>query len=114
MAQNLKHSVEEEAAVYVSEEKGVANIKEAVEGASDILAENIADTAAYRMWIRQQFEKEGCLVSEAKDDQTKSVYEMYYHFRNLCQKLRDTEFWLSTEQKKKRLSTLLLKHQRHL
>ena len=87
MAQNLKHSVEEEAAVYVSEEKGVANIKEAVEGASDILAENIADTAAYRMWIRQQFEKEGCLVSEAKDDQTKSVYEMYYHFSEPVSKI---------------------------
>ena len=87
MAQNLKHSVEEEAAVYVSEEKGVANIKEAVEGASDILAENIADTAAYRMWIRQQFEKEGCLVSEAKDDQAKSVYEMYYHFSEPVSKI---------------------------
>ena len=80
MAQNLKHPVEEEAAAYVSEEKGVANIQEALEGASDILAENIADTAAYRMWIRRQFEKEGQLVSEAKDDKAKSVYEMYYHF----------------------------------
>ena len=80
MAQNLKRPVEEEAAAYVSEEKGVANVKEALEGASDILAENIADTAAYRMWIRRQFEKEGHLVSEAKDDKVKSVYEMYYHF----------------------------------
>ena len=80
MAQNLKRPVEEEAAAYVSEEKGVANVKEALEGASDILAENIADTAAYRMWIRRQFEKEGQLVSEAKDDKVKSVYEMYYHF----------------------------------
>ena len=80
MAQNLGHPVEEEAADYVSEEKGVADVKEALEGASDILAESIADTAAYRMWIRQQFEKEGRLVSEAKDDKEKSVYEMYYHF----------------------------------
>ena len=80
MAQNLGHPVEEEAADYVSEEKGVADVKEALEGASDILAESIADTAAYRMWIRQQFEKEGRLVSEAKDDKEKSVYEMYYEF----------------------------------
>ena len=80
MAQNLGHPVEEEAAAYVSEEKGVADVKEALEGASDILAESIADTAAYRMWIRQQFEKEGRLVSKAKDDKEKSVYEMYYHF----------------------------------
>ena len=87
MAQNLGHPVEEEAADYVSEEKGVADVKEALEGASDILAENIADTAAYRMWIRQQFEKEGRLVSEAKDDKEKSVYEMYYHFAEPVSKI---------------------------
>ena len=87
MAQNLKHPVEEEAADYVSEEKGVADVKEALEGASDILAESIADTAAYRMWIRQQFEKEGRLVSEAKDDKEKSVYEMYYHFAEPVSKI---------------------------
>ena len=87
MAQNLGHPVEEEAADYVSEEKGVADVKEALEGASDILAESIADTAAYRMWIRQQFEKEGRLVSEAKDDKEKSVYEMYYHFAEPVSKI---------------------------
>ena len=87
MAQNLGHPVEEEAAAYVSEEKGVADVKEALEGASDILAESIADTAAYRMWIRQQFEKEGRLVSEAKDDKEKSVYEMYYHFAEPVSKI---------------------------
>ena len=87
MAQNLGHPVEEEAADYVSEEKGVADVKEALEGASDILAESIADTADYRMWIRQQFEKEGRLVSEAKDDKEKSVYEMYYHFAEPVSKI---------------------------
>ena len=87
MTQNLGHPVEEEAADYVSEEKGVADVKEALEGASDILAESIADTAAYRMWIRQQFEKEGRLVSEAKDDKEKSVYEMYYHFAEPVSKI---------------------------
>ena len=87
MAQNLRHPVEKEAAAYVSEEKGVADVKEALEGASDILAESIVDTAAYRMWIRQQFEKEGRLVSEAKDDKEKSVYEMYYHFAEPVSKI---------------------------
>ena len=87
IAQNLGPPVEEEAADYVSEEKGVADVKEALEGASDILAESIADTAAYRMWIRQQFEKEGRLVSEAKDDKEKSVYEMYYHFAEPVSKI---------------------------
>ena len=87
MAQNLRHPVEEEAAAYVSEEKGVTDVKEALEGASDILAEGIADTASYRMWIRQQFEKEGRLVSEAKDDKEKSVYEMYYHFAEPVSKI---------------------------
>ena len=86
MAQNLKHSVEEEAAAYVSEEKGVANIKEAMDGAADILAENIADTAVYRMWIRQQLEKEGCI------------------FRNRWPKLQVIEYWLLIAQKKRKLS----------
>ena len=87
MAQNLGHPVEEEAADYVSEEKGVADVKEALEGASDNLAESIEETAAYRMSIRQQFEKEGHLVSEAKDDKEKSVYEMYYHFAEPVSKI---------------------------
>lgn len=80
LLQNLKQPVEKAAEAYVSEERGVFNVLEALAGASDIIAENIADNAVYRTWIRKRFMEEGRLVSEARDDQVHSVYEMYYHF----------------------------------
>ena len=44
--------MEKEAEKYVSEEKGVKNVQEAIDGAKDILAENISDEADYRKRIR--------------------------------------------------------------
>ncbi len=44
--------VEEEARAYVSEEKGVKNVAEALNGAKDIIAERISDEADYRIYIR--------------------------------------------------------------
>ena len=51
--QMAKGPLEDTAADYVSEEKGVATVKEALEGAGDILAEKISDDAKYRTWIRK-------------------------------------------------------------
>ena len=62
-------------------------VEEAIAGAKDIIAEHISDEATYRMHIRKQTEKEGMLLSEAKDENTESVYEMYYHFEEPVQKL---------------------------
>ncbi len=87
LLQNLKKPVEKEAEAYISEEKGVQNVQEALEGASDIIAEGIADNAAYRAWIRKCFMTEGQLVSEAKDEKVHSVYEMYYHFSESVAKM---------------------------
>ena len=74
------HAVESDAQAYVSEEKGVASVEEAVAGALDIIAENISDEAEYRTYIRDITVKEGKLVTSAKDADAKSVYEMYYDF----------------------------------
>ena len=52
--QNTKRPLEEEAEAYVSEEKGVADAEAALAGAGDILAERIADEAAYRKEIRRR------------------------------------------------------------
>jgi uncharacterized protein len=87
MKQDLKHPVEEEAAAYISEEKGVASAQDAIEGAKDIIAENIADQAVYRTWIRKRYMDEGMLVSETKDDKVHTVYEMYYHFSEKLSKI---------------------------
>lgn len=78
--QMTDHAVESDAQAYVSEEKGVASVEEAVAGALDIIAENISDEAEYRMYIRDITVKEGKLVTSAKDADAKSVYEMYYDF----------------------------------
>ena len=73
-------SIEEEAAEYISEEKGVADVKEAIAGALDIIAEAISDEADYRTYIRNITFKEGMLTSVAKDAEAESVYEMYYNY----------------------------------
>ncbi len=80
MAQETSKTIDEEAAPFVNEEKGVKNVDEAVQGASDIIAEQISDTADYRTWIREKTFKLGRMVSTAKDAEAKSVYENYYEF----------------------------------
>ena len=78
--QMTNKSIEEEAEEYVSEEKGVADVKEAIAGALDIIAEAISDEADYRTYIRNITFKEGMLTSVAKDAEAESVYEMYYNY----------------------------------
>ena len=84
LLQMTSQPLEEEAKNYLSEEKGVSTVEEAIAGAMDIIAESISDEADYRTWIRNKTMKEGMITSEAKDDQAQSVYETYYHF---CQPL---------------------------
>ena len=79
LLQMTKKPLEKEAEAYVSEEKGVKTVKEAIDGAQDILAERISEDAKYRTYIRKTTFEEGTIVSEAKDDKAESVYEMYYH-----------------------------------
>ncbi|RGZ97195.1 RNA-binding transcriptional accessory protein [Dorea formicigenerans] len=78
--QKTKESLEEVAKQYINEEKGVTNVQEALEGARDIIAENISDEADYRSWIRKQTMQKGHIVSSAKDEKAESVYENYYEF----------------------------------
>ena len=85
--QNAKGPLEETAAEYISEEKGVASAAEAIEGAKDILAESISDEADYRTHIRNLTVKKGMLTSAAKDEKAESVYEMYYDFAEPVAKL---------------------------
>ena len=80
-------SLETEAESYLSEEKGVATVQEAIAGAMDIIAESISDEADYRTWIRNKTLKEGEITSEAKDEKEQSVYETYYHFSQPISKM---------------------------
>ena len=86
-AQETTTPIEKEAESYVDEEKGVKNVKEAIQGAMDILAESISDEADYRAYIRQATMEEGKIVSTAKNPKEQSVYEMYYEFEEAVSKV---------------------------
>ena len=85
--QQLKRPLREEAEQYLSEEKGVTSVEDAISGAKDIIAEAISDEADYRSWIRKITMKKGKLISTAKNAETQSVYEMYYEFEEPVRKL---------------------------
>ena len=85
--QKTKEPIEEVAKEYVNAEKEVKTVKEAIDGAKDIIAESISDEADYRIWIRKITEKKGKVISAAKDEKAESVYEMYYDFEEPVNKL---------------------------
>ena len=87
LAQTLDRPAIEEAEQYVDEEKGVASAKEALEGAQDIIAEQISDEADYRIYIREFTFAEGKISSSAKDEAQSSVYEMYYDYEEPLKKV---------------------------
>ena len=69
MQQEAKKPVLEEAARYIDEEKGVVSAEEALAGAKDILAEQISDTADYRIYIRDLTMREGLVQSSGKSEE---------------------------------------------
>ena len=85
--QMTKKPLEEEAQVFLSEEKEVTSVEQAIAGAKDILAERISDEADYRIRIRDLTTKKGTISSVAKDPKAQSVYEMYYEFEEPIKKL---------------------------
>ena len=87
MLQMTGKSIEEEAEAFVSEEKEVASVADAIAGAKDIIAEHISDEADYRIHIRDLTAKKGTISSKAKDPEAQSVYEMYYEFEEPVKKL---------------------------
>ena len=86
-AQELSVPLETLAQEYVDPKKEVATVEDALQGAMDILAEQIADEADYRIHIRELTEKKGRITSKAKDEEAESVYETYYDFDESIAKL---------------------------
>lgn len=86
-AQETDRPISELAEAYLSEEKEVNTVEEAIAGAMDIIAEEISDEAEFRSYIREATVKEGKLISVAKNDKEESVYEMYYNFEEAIEKL---------------------------
>lgn len=76
-------SLDEEAAKYISEDKGVKSAEEALKGAGDILAEEIAEKAELRTYLREYLLEEGIFVSRIKDEHPEGTtkYEMYREYQ---------------------------------
>lgn len=87
LLQQTNQSIEKEAEAYLSLEKEVETVEQAIQGAMDIIAESISDEADYRIHIRKLTIQEGLIVSTAKDDTVESVYEMYYNFEEKVDKI---------------------------
>ena len=87
LAQEVTEPLETIAEQYVSEEKEVKDVADAIAGARDIIAEQISDNADYRKYIRDITREEGILTSTAKDEKAQSVYEMYYEYQEPVKKI---------------------------
>lgn len=81
-SQGSVSSLEELAQPYLNAEKGVETVEEALKGAADIIAEQIAETAALRSQVREQMMKTGAFVSQIKKDYPEGTtkYEMYRNY----------------------------------
>ncbi len=80
LVQETEEPLEKSAERYLSEEKGVSTVEEAIAGARDIIAEMISDDAAHRTYIRQATMEEGIIVSTLKKEEKEKIFEMYYDY----------------------------------
>ena len=74
-----KGDLKVEASKYIDEEKGVSSEEEAINGALDIIAEEISDEASYRKWIRALVFREGKIETKGASEEH-TPYEMYYEY----------------------------------
>ncbi len=87
LLQETDKNIKELAKEYVNEEKGVKTVKDAVQGALDIIAEVISDNAEYRTAIRGLTFNLGKLTSTAKKPDVKTVYDNYYSYEEELKKI---------------------------
>ena len=86
-AQEETQDINEIASTFINEEKEVSTAEEAIQGALDIIAENISDNAKYRKYIKKVCYREGSIATKASKPEESSNYEMYYDFTELVHKL---------------------------
>ena len=85
--QIVPDNIENMAKDFIDTEKGVETIDDAVSGAKDIIAERISDDADLRKMLRTETIKNGYLTAKASNENTESVYEMYYDFKEPIKKV---------------------------
>ena len=77
------------AQAYINPELGVNDVTEALNGASDIIAEIISDDPAIRKALREKMERYAVLKTEATDEEKESPYELYYHYSTPVSRLQN-------------------------
>ena len=79
-------AIEVQAEAFIDEEKGVASVEEAIQGAKDIIAEDISDNAEFRKELRRLTFEFGTLSSKAAKEED-SVYSQYYEYAEALKKV---------------------------
>jgi len=79
--------IEELAKEYIDEEKEINSSEDAIQGAKDIIAEDISDNAKYRKYIKSVCRREAVIETIATNKEEKSNYEMYYEYSEQIRKI---------------------------
>lgn len=85
--QDLKADPKQQAEKFLDEEKGVSTIEDAIQGAMDILAEDISDDAGLRKTVRALFSRTAVITVKATNAETESVYKNYYDYSEPISKI---------------------------
>ena len=89
LLQDSKFNPNKSAEKYVNAEKGVDTVEDAINGAKDIIAEQISDNSKIRKTIRKMLNNYGTVVSVASDKDKDSVYRSYYEYSEPVKKIAD-------------------------
>lgn len=87
LEQNADTVPEKEAAAFVNEEKGVAAAEDALQGAMDIIAEDLSDSAELRKKLRGLIFRKGTITSAAAAEDSNEVYKNYFEFSGAVSRL---------------------------
>ena len=86
--QKEKRDIKDVAKEYLSSEKEVNKVEDAISMAKDIIAENISDNPKYRKFIKTLIWDKSFLISKAKDEDDNSIYENYYDYSEPLKKAK--------------------------
>ena len=113
IAQTDKTDLKEIAKEYLSD--NVKTIEDAIQGAEDIIAEDISDNADFRKAIKKSYYRDGVIQTSAVDKEAKSPYEIYYDFTETIRTLPSHRILaINRGEKEKFLKVKLVKNEQYI
>ena len=113
IAQTDKTDLKEIAKEYLSD--NVKTIEDAIQGAEDIIAEDISDNADFRKAIKKSYYRDGVIQTSAVDKEAKSPYEIYYDFTETIKTLPSHRILaINRGEKEKFLKVKLVKNEQYI